>query len=65
MTGRPTNPVLLGTTTNAAIRTAVAEQLRRAPSADAACPPRLRNLIDELRRQEETPSQQASDAATR
>ncbi len=64
MTARPVNPVLLGTATNAAIRAAVADQLRRAPSADA-CPPHLRNLVDELRRQEEASPQQVRDPPPR
>jgi len=54
MTGRHADPVPLGAATNAAIRAAVAEQLRRVQTPDLlSCPPRLRNLIDQLRRQDE------------
>ena len=53
-TDRLDKGILIGTRTNAAIRKAIAERLASTEPVDPrSCPPRLRQLIDQLRQQDE------------
>lgn len=48
-----TNRVLIGTATNAAIRSAIADTLRRSDGTlPDTCPPRLRHLLEQLSQRE-------------